>query len=214
MYSLKKKIIIATTLLFIFVLMSIPAAFAQPTPSVEVDPAISTINIGDELNVTITINDLPSPGIYSYQLKLYFNTTLLNVTNAGMPTGHFLSPSNPSKIFIVDNGVVDTTQGYVSFAATMLNPELPKNGSGVLCKITFQGVAQGVSYLNLTRTALKLVDPTAKELPKSSYIVTDGQVTVIPELSVTLMALLFLVATAAVVALRHKIAPAIRKSVV
>jgi len=210
MCSIKRNILAVAALLLICACMSVPKAFAQKA-SLNVEPQEGVIsNIGEELTVNITIKDLPSPGMFGYELKLYFDTTYLNATKAEIPSGHFMTPTDPTKIFIVDPGTINNTLGRVSFALTLLAPEGGKTGTGILCKVTFQGKAVGVSPL--TFTDVILVDPDAVEIPKANYDINDGQITVIPEFSTVLMVLLFLVVTVSAIMLKKKALPKMKKT--
>jgi hypothetical protein len=189
-----------------------PTAFAVK-PSLNVEPAIAIVqNVGEEKTVNITVKDISDPKLFSYELKLYYNTTYLEVVGAEIPTGHFLTPTiKPGNIFIVDSGTNNTDAGYVSFAATLLAPEEGKTGSGVLCTVTFRGKALGVSTLELRDVIL--VDSTATEFPGDSYDIYNGSIEVIPEFSTAMLAILLVIASLYVIALKRKVAAGIKSRV-
>jgi hypothetical protein len=160
----------------IFVMaVGVRPSYAQGT-KVSVTPASATVGIGAEVVINITVTDMPAPGVYSYQLKLTYNNTVLNATKAEIPADHMLKPSSPSNIFIVDPGTISQADGFVTFALTLLGTEAGKTGSGTLVTVHFQGLAEGNSTVTLSE--LTLVDPTSSEIPASSYTVVNGTITV------------------------------------
>ncbi|MEM3731330.1 MAG: cohesin domain-containing protein [Candidatus Bathyarchaeia archaeon] len=207
MYPQKKYIIIATAIL-LCIFAAIPKGFAQKA-SLNIEPSSAVIsNVGETVTINITIHDMPSPGLFSYQLKIYFNKAYLKATSASIPTGHFLTPTSgvPPGIFIVDPGTIDNNAGTVSFAATLLAPETGKTGSGVLCQITFEGLAEGVSQITFGEPGSEVIlaDPEANEIPSANYDLNGGQITVVPEFSSMLVVLLLLVTLMSVIVLRKK----------
>lgn len=177
--------------------------FAQ-TFTVSITPPTISIAPGQEVTANVTIANAPSPGIYSYQLKVTYNTTLLNATNAEIPSDQMLKPViKPTNVFIVAAGDIDPTLGQVSFAVTLLGEELGKTGGGTLASVTFAGLANGISTLGITE--LILVDGDGNQIPEASYTVVPGSVTVIPEFSTALLIAVFAIMSAAAVALKKKL---------
>ena len=126
--------------------------------------------------MNITVTNMGSPGIYSFEFKIYYNNTLLNATSAQIPEDQLLKPSKPGNIFIVDPGTINQDQGFVSFAATLLGDESGKAGSGTLATVTFKSLARGNGTLEIRD--LTLVDPNATPIPQSEYTVENGLVAV------------------------------------
>jgi hypothetical protein len=154
---------------------------ASPDPRLYVDPADNEFTtsspLGTEFTVTIKTADWVNP-VFSYQLKLYFNNTLLNATFADIPTGHWLTPTvRPTNFFIADL-TVDNEAGFVSFAGALLNPEQGKTGGGTIATITFQIMAVPPSGENFTSALefrnVKIVDPTATAYPADQYQIVNG----------------------------------------
>lgn len=203
MNTMKRRITVPMVVLIMCFCLFVPMAFAQDA-SLSVDPASATVDIDQELTVSITVSDMPEPGLFSYQLVLRFDPDYLNATDAEIPDGHFLTPTSgvPPGIFVVQPGVINNTAGTVSFAATLLAPEEGKSGSGVLCTVTFSGKADGIASLTLEDVVL--ADPEAQEIPPEDYDLNDGEVTVIPEFSTVAMILLLLAFTGVIVFLKKK----------
>jgi len=168
-------LLISLVVVFAVAYVGVRPSYAQET-KVSVVPASATLNIGAEVVVNVTVTDMPAPGIFSYQLKLTFNNTVLNATKAEIPADHMLKPSSPSNIFIVDPGTIDDANGFVTFAVTLLGAEDGKIGSGTLVTVHFQGLAEGNSTVALSE--LTLVDPTATPIPASNYTVVNSTITV------------------------------------
>ena len=143
-------------------------------PTIRVNPSILYVDIGESFTINIVVTNIPEPGLYGYQFRLYYNNTALNCTKAEIPEGHFLTPElDPDNIFIVECNAYHN-EGYVSVAVTLLRDEPGKNGSGVLAKITFNGTDLGASTLNLIDVVL--ADPSITEIPPDQYAIVNGVV--------------------------------------
>jgi hypothetical protein len=156
-------------------IISVQPSRAQST-KVSINPPEVTMRFGREASVNITLTNVGSPGIYSFEFKIYYNNTLLNATSAQIPEDQLLKPSKPGNIFIVDPGTINQDQGFVSFAATLLRDESGKTGSGPLATVTFKSFARGNGTLEIRD--LTLVDPNATPIPQSEYSVENGLVAV------------------------------------
>jgi len=183
-------------------------ALAQ-NASLNLEPSSETIDIDDELTVNITVSDWLDPvaGLFSYELVLQFDADYLEATSAEIPDGHFLTPTSgvPPGIFIVRPGIINNTQGTVSFAVSLISPEEPKTGSGVLCTVTFRGTAEGIASLTLEDVILvTLVDDKVQAISEETYNINDGEITVVPEFSAVAIMLLLLAATGVVLLLKKK----------
>ncbi len=149
----------------------VPAAFAQ-NASVNVVPASSNIGINGMLVINVTVSDIETPSLFSYQLELHFDPAILEAVNAEVPTGHFMTSASAGKIFVVDGGTIDNNAGFISFAVTLLGDETGKTGSGVLCTATLKGKTEGESSLSLEN--LILVDTNAANFPAGSFVLNNG----------------------------------------
>jgi len=122
---------------------------------VSVNPPKTTVAPGGIFSVYVMITNITD--LYGYDIKLYYDTTLLDGLNVTLPPDHFLTPENPSNLFIVKLEVTDdynATHGRVWVGMTLLSPEPPKSGSGTLVKIRFKAVCPGSSILDLAETKL------------------------------------------------------------
>ena len=187
----KGKLLLLTLLPIIFIAF-VPLAGAQV---ITVDPPYLEVNItiNPTFTVNINISDVAEPGLYAWELKLYFNNTLLNPTQASYPSGHFLDV--PSKFEIPPE--INTEEGYILFGVTLLGEEPGRTGNGVLATVEFNGTDLGLATLELKD--ITLLDPEGNNI---SYTVTDGTVSIIPEFPQTLTLVILTVASLAIVTFR------------
>lgn len=122
---------------------------------VYVEPETSVVVVYAPFKVNVSVADVPLPGVWSYEFELHYNNTLLEATKAEVPPDHWLRPSlNSSYIFVVDPGTINQTQGYVSFAVTLLGPEPDKTGNGTLVTVTFRAEEMGSSNITISHIIL------------------------------------------------------------
>jgi hypothetical protein len=165
--------------------ITIPMSLAQASkPKIYVDPqnntfSTTTTSVGTNFTVSIKAADFPSPGVFSFQVELDYNTSFLQAVAAQIPPDHWLKPSAPTGIFIVDPGTINQTRGSVTFAATLLGSESPKTGSGTISTITFT-ITQAPTTGNITSTlslppdGTILVDPDSNPIPQTQYDIVNG----------------------------------------
>lgn len=161
----------ATVLLPIFLILSlsIPLQFAQAQakPKLYIDPANSnfstdTVSVGTNFTVSIKAADWGDPGLYGFQLSLAYDSSMLKFASGAIPPGHWFTPSDPTKLFIVEagsphNATPPSTTATVSFAVSLLNPEAAKTGGGTLATVTLQILTAPQSGKTLT-SQLNLTD--------------------------------------------------------
>ena len=153
--------------------MAIATVSAQET-TISVEPHLYTAgDIGDVF--TININIYSVADLYGFEFKLGYDTTLLDGIDVTLPLGHFLTPSDPTKLIVGWQEVKDdynATHGRVWLAVTLLSPEPPKSGSGILATITFNVTGIGSCALHLYDVGL--ADSKVKPI---SHRTIDGKVT-------------------------------------
>lgn len=142
-----------------------------------VDPKKTFTSIGETFTVNVSIADVWNEGVQNYEFKLYYNNSVLEAVKAWIPEGHFMTPIDSTKIFIVDPGTIHKEEGYVSFALTLLVPEPNKKGSGVLATITFNATALGSSILAI-RDDIFFAGLCNQFRRSFDYDVIDGKVVV------------------------------------
>lgn len=179
---MKKRNLLLTYLITLFVFSNaIPYVSAQQTV-VYIDPSSYTVpEVGMSFTINVSITNVTS--LYGYELILWYNTILLDGAKVELPPNHVLTPSESNRIFHstqIDDDF-NGTHGLIWVVATLLNPESPKNGSGVLATITFNASkAGGPSPLRLYSPGfvypVKLSNPDANPIECTAV---DGTVEVI-----------------------------------
>jgi len=169
--------------------MMIPQVDAQSTTILAVDPLTYTAPyVGHIFSLNITIANVTD--LYGYEVRVWYNTTILDGLSVYLPTGHFLTPSDPANIFVAAKEVNDAynaTHGRIWVAVALLAPEPAKSGSGVLFTIMFKVTSQegGLSPIEIWTPGFpypsKLVSniPPYKEPPGIPHSALDGEVTVL-----------------------------------
>jgi len=145
--------------------------------------------------VTVDLNITEVTNLYAYEIKIWFKNDIVNATEVVRPEGHFLEPSDPTKEFVVKweiNNTFNGTHGRIWLSYTLLAPETARTGSGILAKITFEGLEIGTTPVILnnypgSQGPVKLADNTASPIP---HTVQDGTINVIPEFSITILLLI------------------------
>ena len=130
-----------------------PTAKVYVDPSRIVDPFLVPCS-----NFTVNINISNATDLYSFEFKLGFDKSILNVVEAVL--GDFFPPVVP--IVAIDNVV-----GYVWFSASLSPPESPRSGNGTLAVIKFHVENSGASDLHLYDVQLK--DQADQSLPYETF---------------------------------------------
>ena len=178
-------------LVSILLIVSAPSVNAHPDAVISVDPSYLEVDIGETFTVNVNISNVEDPGLYGYELKIYYNDTLLDATDAEYPSGHFL---DGAAVFETPPIFEDN---YVLIGAIFLGDVPGATGSGVLATFEFNGTSAGDVSLEIK--GVVLLDPDGIEM---GYSVNDGSVTVIPEFTSALMIFMFMAITLVVVMLK------------
>jgi hypothetical protein len=199
----KKVSMLSIIILTLFIGCFASKALADTTAdSVNVISSATTVGLGQTVTVNVTVTNVTAPGLFSYQLTLTYNNTLLNATSATIPPDHMLKPATPSNIFIIDPGTINQTAGNVTFALTMLGAEAGKTGNGTLVTVTFTGLLQGNCTIDLPHADLILVDADTLEIAVGTINPTTVQI--IPEFTIAVMMAALVITSGAAVALKKK----------
>jgi len=180
---------------------------AQET-TVLIEPQFLSIPaVGETFSVNISIYNVSN--LFGYDFLLWYNTTLIDCLSVEWPKGHFLTPvlrpNNLFKIKTIEDNINETT-GAVRVTATLTDGEPPKNGSGLLVKITFKATATGSTFLQLYFPGfdypVKLSDPEGNAIPCSTI---NSEVTVIPEFTDPSIMLLLLTIVLVIIFLKKSV---------
>jgi len=170
--------------------VSAPSVNAQGAV-ISVDPSSLEVDIGEPFMVNINISGVEEPGLYGYELKVYYNVSLLDATDAEYPSGHFLDGAAKFEIppIFEDN--------YVQFGCILLGDLPGATGSGILATVEFNGTSAGNVLLEVND--VELLDPDGVSM---EYSVNDGSVTVIPEFTSALLIFMLMAITLVTVLLK------------
>jgi subtilase family serine protease len=120
---------------------------------VYVSPLFVKTTVGTVFTVDVKVAYIED--LYGYEFVLYYNRTVLECRNITLPPDHFLKPQDPTLLLIVKfefNNQYNATHGRIFVAMALLNPEMPKSGSGILVTLNFKGISLGESSLDLADT--------------------------------------------------------------
>jgi LysM repeat protein len=150
---------------------------AQGGTVVKVDPAASTAQVNDTVNVAIKVDNVAN--LTAAELHLSFNPTVLEVmqlSNGGFVVADFTAQNT-----------FDNAAGTIDYAVAQINRP-PANGSGALLNITFRAKANGVSPVNFrgtqaAPTGVILADPNGMPIPAAlaNGSVNVGNVPITPQ---------------------------------
>jgi hypothetical protein len=170
-------LVLALTVLVGLVAVRLPLTSGSSLMEVSVSPQDVFVDLGQSFSVDINISSVQSPGVYSYQLCLYYDNTVLKALSAQIPSNNFLTPLNPSNVFHI-GPTINQSAGCVTCCATLLGEEPGKTGSGVLVTVQFMGLAAGISLLELRESDFILVDSSGNEILSNQYELGSGTVSV------------------------------------
>ncbi len=147
---------LATAIIAMVILSAIPAIRAAPptAPAFWIEPETlnfdtRTTNVGDKFNVTVWIST--SAPIFTWQTKVTFDTTQLNIVRADYTgvgksqflTGHSTVPVSP---------LIDNATGFIVDGESLIGSDSAAPGSGSLFWIEFQIMAAPTGDQPLTST--------------------------------------------------------------
>ncbi|MEM2567288.1 MAG: cohesin domain-containing protein [Candidatus Bathyarchaeia archaeon] len=162
--------------LMLSVAYMLPLASAQAQTRLSVDPPlVECVPKGETFTVKVNVTDVTN--MYAYEFKLLYDDTVLEGISAVRPPGHFMEPSDPANQFIPVWTIktFNATHKYWHLGFTLLAPEAPKTGSGVLVEITFK-VRVSPPWHGMVQSALdlydtKLADSGGQPIP---HVAEDG----------------------------------------
>ena len=140
-----------------------PQATAQTT--IVVSPTVKGAYVGLPATVEIWVQDVEA--FYAGGFLLEFDPSLVQVQDANpFQDGVQIESGSWLKRQLELANSVDNTAGEVDFAVTQSHPETGKDGSGMLARITFVGVAEGISTLEFSQ--VELGDDEGSIIPASA----------------------------------------------
>lgn len=121
--------------------------------------------------------------LYAFDLELSFDPQAVQIVDAHpeqegvqVESGDFLDPG------LTLFNTIDPEAGRLRFVMTQLNPSLPKSGSGVLLRVQFRALSNGMSPLTLQEVQMATRDGISI-LPKLEHgkVVADPPVKILPD---------------------------------
>jgi hypothetical protein len=136
------------------------------TTMVYLDPPYNSVPVGHYFTINVSVADVTN--LYSWGIKLYVKTNVLETNGSMITEGPFLKKSGAPTMF---NTNFDLTWNIGCLITT---PSPGVNGSGTLVSITFKVLKEGESYLALTETNLR--NPEINPIPHTvNEVQVDGQ---------------------------------------
>lgn len=150
-------ILLVTIFLGVGMVGLIPAAMANSGAIVRPDPLSLGLKPGAEKTVTLLFEDVQE--LYGIEVHLTFDSKLVEVVDADpdKPDVQIQSEDWLKDGFIAANRA-DNAAGKIDFAATLLNPAPPVNGSKSFAQITFRAKNDGTSPLKIEQVILTTRD--------------------------------------------------------
>jgi len=143
-----------TTFVMLLTLLAIGAL--APASNVPVEAATTQlkatapagpITVPEQFSVDINVTDVTD--LFSWQIKLYYNSSVLRWINATLPPGHVFDGKQVS--IGGPNNETDSDGTFILLTVALLGAVARFNGDGILCKIYFGAQAAGTSALNFSR---------------------------------------------------------------
>lgn len=135
--------------------------------SVYVEPSSVSVSLGGRANLTVKVFNVTD--MFVWQIMLHFNTSIVNVTDVVLPSGHVFD----GRVFVPGGPVYDVD--YVSYGLSLIGGGWSFTGSGVLCVITVEGLSLGNSTLEFDLLDTFILNSILDEVPLSKQ---DGFVSV------------------------------------
>ncbi len=133
------------------------AVQAQAKAVGRLDPPALGLKPGATALVSVRIEDVSD--LYGVELHLSFDPQVIEVVDPKLQVGDWFKDG-----FTAVNKI-DNTAGKIDFAATLLNPQAPIAGSGVVLTFTVQGKTIGSGTIHVDQGLLASRD--GKEIPSA-----------------------------------------------
>lgn len=178
--NLSRVSLVIMLLLVMATVVNSGSGWVPPSPGtwVYVEPQhniydTNTAAVGDKFTISVCVHKVNN--LYGYEIHLFYDTEQLDAADPYLPDGHFLTPVDPTKMFIAaleTDDAFNATHGRVLVCVLLLSPEPAKKGTGLLFNVEFTirmepGMWETLrSVIDLGPT--KLGDPDALAIPHDS----------------------------------------------
>jgi len=153
---------------------SFPIAVGAPGTVVKVDPATKTVEQGVTFSIDVLVVDVVD--LYTWQIKLQFDPTVLQCEGATYPSDHVFAGAQ----FVSVTPVINNSIGFVLYGCSLMGAAPTYNGSGKLCRIDFRGIKSGTSSLQFLGAPDKDTFLLNFDMETIPITVEGGSVTVQP----------------------------------
>jgi len=99
---------------------------------------------------TVTISVTNVVDLFTWQIRLYFNSAILRFDEAWLPEGHVFDDKMTVPVAPVEGS--DENGTYIDYGCSLILVNDAFTGSGILCQINFTGFAPGSSALSFSET--------------------------------------------------------------
>jgi PKD repeat protein len=145
-----------------------------------IDPPMQTVSFGQVFNVSIQVDNIPSPGAAGFQVVVRWDPSVLTGLNLTDVLFHSVVPEEQwSNIWTIESNI-NNEFGYSYYAVTFQDFTLassegygPVTGNHTLATITLKGASTGETAMELWKVTIG--DPEANPLP---WVGAEGTVTV------------------------------------
>jgi len=163
---------VLTTVLVTVLLLIIPKIYVEAgNTTVSVQPLSQTVwGVGESVTINIEVDGVAD--LYGWELKVYYDRSILNGTSA--VEGSFLKAKGETYFHYTFADNYNVTHGQLAAFNSLLGNVSGVSGSGILVTITFQTKGLGSCLFNLRDT--KLGDVSSTLLPHDTV---DGSVQVV-----------------------------------
>ncbi|MCS7124415.1 MAG: cohesin domain-containing protein [Candidatus Bathyarchaeota archaeon] len=165
--------------------------------------------VGESFDVDINITNVNN--LFAYELQVFYMRNVVNCIRASRPPGHFLEPKLSPDNYLIFKWEIENefnaTHGRIWLAYTLKIGETGRSGSGILVRLTFISVSLGTTPLILADDSGRGGHVLLARYPDSASIpnvTEDGMVKVIPEFSIEVILLAFLITSSFAIALTMK----------
>jgi len=131
-------------------------------------PSSTKITLGVPFSIDVMISNVAD--LYGFEIKLGYNTTILNAINAS--EGSFLKQAGETWNITE----INDAGGYVKFAVSRLSVENGVNGSGTLFTLTFNSSLSATGTTSIAFNTVKLSNPQSQPI---SHTFLGGSVEVV-----------------------------------
>lgn len=151
--KLSKRIVsgIVATLLLMGILaltFSVRTATSSPATTVSVKPpSIIDLSLVPDTLFKVNCSVAEVTDLFTWQIKLFFNPTVLNCTGASYPTDHVFA----GKTIVPVAPIIDNDAGSVLFGCSLMGAGAAFAGSGTMCQVEFKVKSIGESGLEYSK---------------------------------------------------------------